>query len=144
MPELKNWGDIADTAWEAPRKETSTDKPDLERQTVAQKLKNPVTRKVLNAMLAAAVLTGAGAVAVESLKSVGPATEAAEAKIQENNSDKLRSDLIERLSAEGVTEEDIDIVLSDPELMNTYQEMRTENPASFDEYLREKGIEIDD
>jgi len=134
--------DDIDLTWEEP----VTRKPEglNVSPTLAEKLKNPIIQRILNIMLTAAVLTGAGAVALESYKSGQANIEAAQKEIEESNSEKLRADLISRLINEGVSEEDINMVLEDKELMQLYHDMRLENPESFDEYLAKRGIELND
>jgi hypothetical protein len=140
MSEKENWGDIADTAWEAPKRTSVEElKPT---SSLVDKLKNPVVQKILNAMLATAILTGGGAVAVEAFKKNQAGIEAAQKEIEKTNDENMRADLISRLVSDGVSEEDINSVLEDEELMNLYRELRVDNPNSFDEYLAARGIEL--
>lgn len=138
MTERESWGDV-DLTWEAPKQT----KLEVSESTLRQKekLKNPVVQIILRAMLTSAVLAGAGATAAIGYETVTEGLEQAEQKIENNNQDKLKSDLTARLADEGVTEADISSVLSDPELMQLYEELRSE-PQSFDEVLKEHGIEI--
>lgn len=138
MTERENWGDV-DLTWEAPKRTESK----ISEYTPSQKerLKNPVVQTILKAMLASAVLAGAGATAAIGYETVSKNVGQAEDGIEKATRENLKADLTEILANKGVTEGDISDVLDDPELMQLYAEMRNE-PQSFDEVLKAHGIEI--
>lgn len=111
-------------------------------KTINDKLADPVVRKVITALLAGAVVVGAGTMAYKGYESVQASTNASMEQLDAKSNEQIKKDLINRLHSEKVDEQDIDRVLNDPEIMKAYEEMRTQKIDSFDEYLKGKGVEV--
>jgi hypothetical protein len=111
-------------------------------RSVSEKLRDSMTSKVLDLMLVGALVSGGGFLVYKGHKIMDSRVEAASAQLDKDAQEAARQDLAEALSVNHVDVEQINNILADDELVNTYREMRTENIDSFDEYLSKKGYDI--
>lgn len=96
-----------------------------------ERLRQPLTQKVISFLLVAAAAGASIAWFTES-ESVA---QGAGQQIEQASFEEQRTLWIEKMNNEGLTEEDINSVLNDPELKAVYEEMTMGDYDSFDEYL---------